>query len=76
MLMIASVASYYSAKGEGPDKQVQNEFARMLSVNIVIPVYFLHLLMFNYKNLGLCRKSLMLLEYWKRYWELSLYCRI
>ena len=38
----------------------------MLSVKILIAVYFLHLPFFSYKNLSLCRESLMLLEYHKK----------
>jgi hypothetical protein len=38
----------------------------MLSVKILIAVYFSHLLVFSHKTLGLCRESLILLEYHKK----------
>jgi hypothetical protein len=52
-----------------PDKQIQLFRAKMLAVNFLIAVYFSHLAFFSYKNLILCRESLMLLEYHKKIWN-------
>ena len=46
----------------------------MLSVKILIAVYFSHLLVISYKDLGMCRESLILLEYHKKL-ELSVYIK-
>jgi hypothetical protein len=43
------------------DKRVQSVFVKMLSVNIVITVYFLHPWIFSYENLRLRREPLTLL---------------
>jgi hypothetical protein len=64
--LIASVVSNLRLRVKGPDKQVQNVFARIPSVKFLIAEYFSHLLVFLHKNLGLRRESLMLLEYHKK----------
>jgi hypothetical protein len=51
---------------KGPDKQIQIGVMQMLSVKILIAVYFSHLTFFSYKNLTLCIESLILLEYHKK----------
>ena len=38
----------------------------LLSVNILIAVYFSHLPVFSYKNLRLCKESLILLESYQK----------
>jgi hypothetical protein len=64
--IIASTASYPLLRVRGPDKQIQNDVTQMLSVKFLIAVYLLHLTILSYKNLRLCRESMMLLEYHKK----------
>jgi hypothetical protein len=46
---------------KGPDKQIQIVFSK--NRRFLIALYFSHLSIFSYKNLTLCRESLMFLEY-------------
>jgi hypothetical protein len=61
-LLIASAAKHIRVKGL--DKQIQIVFAKIS--RFLIALYFSHLSVFSYKNLTLCRESLMFLEYSKK----------
>jgi hypothetical protein len=56
---------------KGPDKQIQIVFAK--NRRFLIALYFSHLFVFSYKNLTLCRESLMFLEYPKKNSKLSVH---
>jgi hypothetical protein len=75
VFMIAICKRITSDKGEGPGQTNTNCCLKMLSVNFLIAIYFSHLLVFSYKNLRLCRESLILLEYHKKIGTLCLYQR-
>jgi hypothetical protein len=53
-----------------------NKYGRkMLSVNFLPAIYFLHLQAFSCKNSRLCRECLMLLEYYQKIGTFCLYQR-
>jgi hypothetical protein len=60
--VIASAAKHTST---GPDKQIQIVFTKIS--RFLIALYVSHLSVFSYKNLTLCRESLMFLEYPKKF---------
>ena len=63
---LSELSYHHLAKRKGPDKQIQTVFTQMVTVKILIVISLSHLPFFSYKNLRLCRESLMLLEYHKK----------
>ena len=71
LALIASAASNLWLRVKGPDK-----ISTKMSKNFLIAIYFSHLPVFSYKNLRLCKESLMLLEYHQKIGTFCLYQRI